>query len=122
MAYKNLREFLAKLEDEGQLVRVKEEVDPEPNIGAAGRASANLKNGPAVLFEKVRGYRYPVVTMVHGSWANHALMMGLDKNTPVREQFFEMAAAGRNIPCGLCVSTPRRSLRILLPRTSIFST
>jgi len=91
MAYKDLREFLAKLEEEGQLVRIKEEVDAEPNIGAAGRASANLKNGPAVLFEKVRGYRNPVVTMVHGSWANHALMMGMDKNTPVKEQFAEMA-------------------------------
>ena len=28
--YKDLREFLATLEEEGQLVRVKEEVMPEP--------------------------------------------------------------------------------------------
>lgn len=90
MAYKDLREFLAKLEAEGQLVRVKEEVMPEPNIGAAGRAAANLKNGPAVLFEKVAGYKYQVVTNVHGSWANHALMMGMPKDTPVKEQFMEL--------------------------------
>jgi vanillate/4-hydroxybenzoate decarboxylase subunit C len=70
---------------------VKEEVDPELNIGAAGRAAANLKNGPAVMFEKVRGYRYPVVTNVHGSWANHAPMMGMDKDTPIQEQFFELS-------------------------------
>lgn len=88
-AYHNLREFLAVLEAQGQLVRIKEEVDPE-EIGAAGRASANLKNGPAVYFEKVKGYRNPVVTNVHGSWANHALMMGMDKDTPVKEQFLEL--------------------------------
>jgi UbiD family decarboxylase len=90
MAYKDLREFLSKLEEEGQLVRIKDEVDPEPNIGAAGRAAANLKNGPAVLFEKVRGYKHPVVTNVHGSWANHALMLGMEKDTPIRDQFFEL--------------------------------
>ena len=91
MAYKDLREFLNKLEEQGQLVRIKDEVDPEPNIGAAGRAASNLKNGPAVLFEKVRGYKNPVVTNVHGSWANHALMLGMDKDTPIKEQFFELS-------------------------------
>ena len=66
--YKDLREFLATLEEEGQLVRIKEEVMPEPDIGAAGRACANMKEKPAVLFEKVKGYKYSVVTNVHGYW------------------------------------------------------
>ncbi len=88
--YKDLRSFLETLEQEGQLVRVKEEVDPEPNIGAAGRAAANIKNGPAVFFEKVKGYKYSVVTNVHGSWSNHALMLGMAKDTPVKEQFLEL--------------------------------
>ena len=79
--YKDLREFLATLEEEGQLVRVKEQVNPEPDIGTAGRAAANLKNGPAVFFENIRGYKTPVVTNVHGSWANHALMLGMPKDT-----------------------------------------
>ena len=49
-AYPDLRSFLNVLEEEGQLVRVKEEVMPEPDIAAAGRAAANIKNGPAVYF------------------------------------------------------------------------
>ncbi len=98
-AYHDLRSFLATLEAEGQLVRVKDEVDPE-EIGAAGRASANLKNGPAVLFEKVKGYANPVVTNVHGSWANHALMMGMDKDTPVKEQFLELSRRWDLYPVG----------------------
>lgn len=88
--YKDLREFLATLEEEGQLVRIKEEVSPEPDIGAAGRACANMKEKPAVLFEKVKGYKYSVVTNVHGSWPNHALMMGMPKNATVKEQFLEL--------------------------------
>ena len=86
----SLREFLEILESEDLLVRVKDEVNPEPDIGAAGRAAANSKQKPAIFFEKVRGYKTPVVTNVHGSWQSHALMMGMDKNTPVKEQFYEL--------------------------------
>jgi UbiD family decarboxylase len=87
--YHDLRAFLEVLEANGQLVRIKDEVDPE-DIGAAGRASANLPDSPAVLFEKVKGYRNPVVTNVHGSWANHALMMGMAKGTSIKDQFHEL--------------------------------
>lgn len=79
--YKDLREFLKTLEDEGQLVRIKEEVDPEPNIAAAGRAASSIKNGPAVFFEKIKGYKYSVVTNVHGSWANSVMSMPSDLYT-----------------------------------------
>ena len=53
----SLREFLQVLEAEGMLMRVTEEVNPEPDIGAAGRAAANSAWKPAVLFEKVKGYK-----------------------------------------------------------------
>ena len=86
----SLREFLEILEEEDLLVRIKDEVNPEPDIGAAGRAAANSKQKPAIFFEKVRGYKTPVVTNVHGSWQSHALMMGMDKNTPVKKQFYEL--------------------------------
>ena len=88
--YQDLRSFLSTLEENGQLVRIKEEVNPEPDIAAAGRAAANIESGPAVLFEKVKGYPYSVVTNVHGSWANHALMLGMDKTASTKEQFHEI--------------------------------
>lgn len=89
-AYQDLRGFLQVLEEEGQLVRVKDEVNPEPDIAAAGRAASNISSSPAVLFEKVKGYKYSVVTNVHGSWQNHGLMLGMPKDTPIRDQFFEL--------------------------------
>lgn len=88
--YQDLRSFLETLEAEGQLVRVKDEVMPEPDIGSAGRAASRMPNGPAVMFENIKGYKGTVVTNVHGSWANHALMLGMDKNSSIKEQFEEL--------------------------------
>ena len=90
MSYKDLREFLAILEAENQLVRIKEPVMPEPDLSAIGRAAPNMENAPAIFVEKIRGYRNSVVLNVHGSWQNHALMLGLPKDTPVKDQFFEL--------------------------------
>lgn len=87
---KDLREFLAILEEEGQLVHVTDEVMPEPDIGAIGRAAANLKNAPAVMIENIAGYNGRIATNVHGSWQNHALMLGMDKNATTKEQFEEL--------------------------------
>lgn len=90
MSYRDLREFLDLLESENQLVRIKGEVMPEPDLSAIGRSAPDMENAPAVLVEKVKGYKTPVVLNVHGSWQNHALMLNMDKNTPVKEQFFEL--------------------------------
>ncbi|MCF6275625.1 MAG: UbiD family decarboxylase, partial [Robiginitomaculum sp.] len=51
MAYKSLREFIAKLEAEGELVRVTEPVSTELEMTEIGRRL--VETGPAVLFENV---------------------------------------------------------------------
>ncbi|MFH1821315.1 MAG: UbiD family decarboxylase, partial [Methanobacteriota archaeon] len=48
------------LEREGELVRVKKEVDPKYEIAAYIRKTSDLQ-GPALLFEKVKGHKIPVV-------------------------------------------------------------
>lgn len=90
--FQDLRSFLEVLEEEGQLVHVTDEVLPEPDIGSAGRAASRMTNGPAVMFDHINGYPEGrrVVTNVHGSWANHALMMGMPKTATTKEQFFEL--------------------------------
>lgn len=94
--YQDLRSFLEVLEEEEQLVHVTNEVDPDTEIGAAGRAASRIPNGPAVMFEHVNGYPkgQRVVTNVHGSWANHALMMGMPKSTSTKDQFSSSTAVG----------------------------
>ncbi|MED0589164.1 phenolic acid decarboxylase BsdC [Bacillus subtilis] len=93
MAYQDFREFLTALEKEGQLLTVNEEVKPEPDLGAAARAASNLGDkSPALLFNNIYGYHNARIVMnVIGSWPNHAMMLGMPKDTPVKEQFFEFA-------------------------------
>lgn len=93
MAYQDFRKFLAALEIEGQLLTVNEEVKPEPDLGAAARAASNLGDkSPALLFNNIYGYHNAQIAMnVIGSWPNHAMMLGMPKDTPVKEQFFEFA-------------------------------
>lgn len=66
MGYHNLESALQDLERAGQLIRIKEEVDPNLEMAAIQlRIYAN--NGPTVLFENVKGCRYRCVANVFGS-------------------------------------------------------
>ncbi|MFD7711199.1 non-oxidative hydroxyarylic acid decarboxylases subunit C [Streptomyces sp. NPDC059785] len=88
MAYDDLRSFLDTLEKEGQLLRVTDEVLPEPDIAAAANAAPRLgDHAPALYFDNVKGFTDARIAMnVHGSWANHALALGLPKGTGAKEQ------------------------------------
>jgi UbiD family decarboxylase len=50
------------------------------------------------MFDNVTGYKTPLVINVHGSWYNHALMLGMPKDTPVKEQFLELNRRWDNYP------------------------
>ncbi|MEB8340673.1 non-oxidative hydroxyarylic acid decarboxylases subunit C [Streptomyces endophyticus] len=93
MPYDDLRSFLGTLEKEGQLLRISEEVLPEPDLAAAANATGRIgENAPALYFDNVKGFTDARIALnVHGSWANHALALGLPKNTPVKEQVEEFA-------------------------------
>ncbi|MDA8242942.1 MAG: menaquinone biosynthesis decarboxylase [Elusimicrobia bacterium] len=67
MAYNNLRKFIEALEAAGELRRVKAEVDADLEIAEiADRVSK--ANGPALLFEKVKGYKHPLLINAFGSY------------------------------------------------------
>lgn len=88
-AYSDLREFLAVLEKHDQLLRITEQVAPEPDIGAAACALTQLgQTSPAIAFTDIAGYAGARLVMnVHGSWPNHALALGLDPGASPGEQF-----------------------------------
>jgi len=54
--FDDLRGYLTYLEGQGQLVRVKDEVDVKYEIAAGMRKTSDI-DGPALLFENIRGYR-----------------------------------------------------------------
>lgn len=62
----DLRSFLKQLEDEGELVRVPVEVDPDQDITII-QHRVLAKAGPALLFEKVKSSPYRLVSNLYGT-------------------------------------------------------
>jgi UbiD family decarboxylase len=100
MAHRDLREFLAALDDTGQLLHISDEVSAEPDIAAASAAAVRMGHtAPALWFDAVTGFHRPrIVTNAHGSWVNHAVALGLDPGTPVREQIEEFNRRTEDLP------------------------
>lgn len=96
--YKDLREFLEVLKNANQLTEIEDEVMPEPDLSAIGKAATEVNNGSAVWVKNIKGYNNSVLLNVHGSWQNNALMLGLSANTSVKEQFFELDKRWSNYP------------------------
>ena len=80
MAYKDLREFISKLEEEGELKRIKAEVDWNLELCTIAKLNEE-KRGPALLFENVKDYSTPVLTSAFSTPRGVALALGLPKTT-----------------------------------------
>jgi vanillate/4-hydroxybenzoate decarboxylase subunit C len=100
MAYDDLRSFVQTLNNKGQLLHISEEVMPEPDIAAAANAACRLGDAaPALYFDNVTGFTSARIAMnVHGSWANHALALGMDKNSTVKHQVDEFIRRWARFP------------------------
>ena len=66
MAYKSLAECVKDLEKHGHLIRIKEEVDPHLEM-AAIHLRMYEKQGPAILFESIKGSPFPAVSNLFGT-------------------------------------------------------
>ncbi len=67
MAYRSLRAAAKDLERTGQLVRIREEVDPDLEIAAIHRRVFDA-GGPALLFEKVKGSPFQALSNLYGTF------------------------------------------------------
>ncbi len=84
MQYRDLRDFIAQLESRGELKRIAVEVDPRFEMTEI--CDRVLKaQGPALLFEKPKGHRMPVLGNLFGTPLRVALGMGADKVEALRE-------------------------------------
>jgi 4-hydroxy-3-polyprenylbenzoate decarboxylase len=82
--YKDLRDFIAMLEARGELVRIKQEIDPNLEMTEISDRTLRAK-GPALLFENPKGYDYPVLTNLFGTPERVALGMGQENVSSLRE-------------------------------------
>src|SRR6266851_7714568 len=92
VAYRDLREFVQKLEKEGELRRIRAEVDPvleitEVTQRVARRADRQHNSvGPALLFEKPKGSRYPLLINAFGSVRRMALAFEVEELGEIAER------------------------------------
>jgi len=77
MAFQNIRDFIALLEKQGELVRIKAEVDSALEIAEITDRVSKEKGSlnKALFFEKVKGSSFPVITNAFGSMKRMCLAL-----------------------------------------------
>jgi len=95
MLYKDMREFINKLDDEGELLRIKELVDWDTELGAVARRCLDLETKGekvgALLFESIKDYpgkRFFTNTF-GGCWRRIALALEMPKDTTIKALILE---------------------------------
>lgn len=85
MAIKDNREFIEILEKTGDVVRIKQEVDWDLEVGAIARRTCEM-NGPAPFFDKLKDYPegYRIFAMPLATYRRVAIALGLDPDTSPR--------------------------------------
>src|SRR5688572_33328232 len=79
----NLRTFLDLLSRENEIITVETEVDPYLEAAEVHRRVID-RGGPALLFKRVKGSRYPVVTNLFGTKRRIELAFGPKPEAIVR--------------------------------------
>ncbi|KHD24120.1 3-octaprenyl-4-hydroxybenzoate carboxy-lyase [Vibrio caribbeanicus] len=84
MSFKDLRDFIAHLEQEGKLKRITHPVDPHYEMTEISDRTLRA-GGPALLFENPIGYDVPVLTNLFGTPERVAIGMGRSEVKELRE-------------------------------------
>ena len=84
MRYSDLREFIAFLEQQGELVRISQEIDPYLEMTEISDRTLRAK-GPALLFENPKGYSTPVLCNLFGTPERVAMGMGQESVNALRD-------------------------------------
>src|SRR5690242_8810221 len=89
MPAKDLRDWIALLEREGELVRVSAEVDPDLEITEIVDRTVKA-GGPALLFEKPKGSEHPLLINQFGTERRMCLAFGVQKLDELAQRVAEI--------------------------------
>ncbi|WP_114767714.1 4-hydroxy-3-polyprenylbenzoate decarboxylase [Vibrio rhodolitus] len=84
MSFKDLRDFIHLLEQQGKLKRITHPTDPHYEMTEISDRTLRA-GGPALLFENPIGYDYPVLTNLFGTAERVAMGMGRSEVKELRE-------------------------------------
>jgi len=88
MPYADLREFIKRVEKEGELTRVKVEVDTKYEVGAICRRNLNLggvEKNQALFFEKPKGYSTPIAAGLIDSRSRYYLALETNRENFIQD-------------------------------------
>ncbi|WP_373508409.1 4-hydroxy-3-polyprenylbenzoate decarboxylase [Thiocapsa sp.] len=84
MKYRDLRDFIDQLEQRGELKRIREEVDPYLEVTEICDRTLRA-GGPALVFERAKGSKMPLLGNLFGTTRRVALGMGEESVEALRE-------------------------------------
>ncbi|MEM1945992.1 MAG: phenylphosphate carboxylase subunit beta [Candidatus Caldarchaeum sp.] len=84
MPYQDLREFIARIESEGELIRITAEVDWDLELSHIAKINEEA-GGPALLFENIKGYETPVFASAFTTVSRLALALDMPKSSTLVE-------------------------------------
>jgi 4-hydroxy-3-polyprenylbenzoate decarboxylase len=84
MSFRDLRDFIKLLENEGELIRIHSEVDPYLEVTEISDRTLR-QGGPALLFENLKGSNIPLLANLFGNTRRIALAMGQEDIDGLRD-------------------------------------
>ena len=97
MAIEDIRDFIKELEKHNEIKRVTTEVDSDLEIAEIMRRQM-YSNGPAILFENVKGHQMPVLANAFGSMKRLEIGLEMTDFTEIGQRIVDMTKM--DIPTG----------------------
>lgn len=115
MAFDDLRSFLQALDDHGQLLKISEEVNAEPDLAAAANATGRIGDvAPALWFDNIRGFIDARVAMnTIGSGRTTRFPSACRQTPRLKNRLMSLSAAGITSPL------PRSAAPIQLAQNTV---
>ena len=89
MPINDMHELIEVLDKAGELKRIKTEVDPDLEVAEILRRTM-YQNGPALLFENVKGFEMPILGNTFGSMRRLELALETDDFTEIGKRIADM--------------------------------
>ncbi|HUU47885.1 MAG TPA: menaquinone biosynthesis decarboxylase [Nitrosopumilaceae archaeon] len=98
MTIEDIRDFITELEKNGELKRIKIQVDSNLEIAEIMRRQM-YSNGPALLFENVKDYEIPILANAFGSMKRLEIALEMSDFTEIGQRIVDMTKL--DIPSGI---------------------
>jgi len=114
--HRSLRDFIQVLKDQGELLALSKPFDPKFEISTI-LSELGKREAPAILFEKTKGYRFPVIGNLFGTVRRLSLGLGIDEHRLLDDVIprFE-----KRVPPRLVAEEPHASIVIPKGKVNLF--